>query len=277
MFIVKAHVEDELGSVIAGALSVELGGRGQPDRHRGRGRSARQHRHRGRPCRENTRAWLYTVDSKAELADHMITVSDDDDDNDVIDLVFTVVVAGPPDSYMIDGPGRIDLGRSGTFMVQAYDKNMGIPHFDDVMPDVMPMVEVFIQGLASGNTRYISNGMIDIDPNTGMGEFIVYAPNSAMDGDVIRIFVSTGDMEQEHTVIFGMNNLPMGADIADVMMTMGDDPMMVEAMFTDADADGQDLTYEWMSSDEMVATVMADDMDMSMASITAVAPLARPP
>ena len=65
-----------------------------------------------------------------------------------------------------------------------------------------------------------------------------------------------------------MNRYPMGADIADVMMTMGDDPMMVEAMFTDAE--GQDLTYEWMSSDEMVATVMADDMDMSMASITAV-------
>ena len=68
--------------------------------------------------------------------------------------------------------------------------------------------------------------------------------------------------------MFGMNRYPMGVDIADVMMTMGDDPMMVEAMFTDAE--GQDLTYEWMSSDEMVATVMADDMDMSMASITAV-------
>ena len=164
----------------------------------------------------------------------------------------------------ITGPDRIDLGGSGTFMVQAYDENMGVPHFTEDMP----MVEAFIQGLAPGNTRYISNGMIDIDPDTGMGEFIVYAPNSAMDGDVIRIFIATGDMEVPHTVMFGMNNLPMGADIADVMMTMDDDPMMVEAMFTDAE--GQDLTYEWMSSDDSVATVMADDMDMSMASITAV-------
>ena len=150
---------------------------------------------------ENASAWLFTVDSKAAmLGDHMITVSDGDDcDNDVMDLVLTVTVAGPPDSYMIDGPERIALGRSGTFMVQAYDKKMGIPHFDDGMP----MVEVFIQGLASGNTRYITNGMIDIDPDTGMGEFIVYAPNSAMDADVIRIFVSTGDMEQLHEVTFG--------------------------------------------------------------------------
>ena len=30
------------------------------------------------------------------------------------------------------------------------------------------------------------------------------------------------------------------------------------------------LTYAWMSDDDMIATVMADDMDMSMASITAV-------
>ena len=74
-------------------------------------------------------------------------------------------------------------------------------------------------------------------------------------------------------VTFGMNSIPMGAGIDDVMMTMGDDPMMVEAMFTDAD--GQDLTYEWMSSDEMVATVMADDMDMR-ASITAVGDWSQP-
>ena len=90
---------------------------------------------------------------------------------------------------MIHGPDRIDLGGSGTFMVQAYDETMGVPYFKDATAEMPPMVEVFIQGLAPGNTRYISNGMIDIDPDTGMGEFIVYAPNSAMDGDVIRIFV----------------------------------------------------------------------------------------
>ena len=194
MFIVKAHVEDGLGSVIMGTLSVEVEDVDNPI-----ATANPVDLHGVADVGDDTSAWLYTVDSKAELADHMITVSDDDDDNDVIDLVFTVAVAGPPYSYMIDGPERIDLGRSGTFMVQAYDKNMSIPHFDDGMP----MVEVFIQGLASGNTRYITNGMIDIDPDTGMGEFIVYAPNSAMDADVIRIFVSTGDMEQLHEVTFG--------------------------------------------------------------------------
>ena len=61
-----------------------------------------------------------------------------------------------------------------------------------------------------------------------------------------------------------------GAAIADVMTVMvrWHCMMVASTMFTDPD--GDDLTYEWMSSDEMVATVMADDMDMSMASITAV-------
>ena len=198
MFIVKAHVEDGLGSVIPGTLTPELEDVDNPI-----ATDAAVVLHDAVAVNANvgddTSAWLYTVDSKAEFGDHMITVSDGDDDNDVMDLVFTVAVAGPPAVYMIDGPDRIALGRSGTFMVQAYDKKMGIPHFDGGMP----MVEVFIQGLASGNTRYITNGMIDIDPDTGMGEFIVYAPNSAMDADVIRIFVSTGDMEKMHEVTFG--------------------------------------------------------------------------
>ena len=191
-------MEDGLGSVIPGTLTLELEDVDNPIATAA-AVVLHDEENVGADVGDDTSAWLYTVDSKAALGDHMITVSDDDDNNDVMDLVFTVVVAGPTDSYMIDGPGRIDLGGFGTFMVQAYDENLGIPHFDDVMP----MVEVFIQGLASGNTRYISNGMIDIDPNTGMGEFIVYAPNSAMDADVIRIFVSTGDMEKMHEVTFG--------------------------------------------------------------------------
>ena len=218
------------------------------------------------------RAWVYTVDEDAMLGDHMITVSttaNNADDEDIDDVTLTVAVAGPPAEFSISGPDRIDLGGSGTFMVAAADAIGGAPYFtkDDDSDD--SMVGVFIQGLTPGNVRGLTaGGMLDLDDDTGMGSFTIYSPPGTVDGATVRIFVGEGDLEASHTVVFGMNNLPMGADIADVMMTMGDDPMMVEAMFTDAE--GQDLTYEWMSSDEMVATVMADDMDMSMASITAV-------
>ena len=268
--VVKAHLEDSLGSVVGSSSSLDseladefddpldLDGPDTIDT----------------PVTGKTmpKAWVYEVDEGAQLGVHMITVSttaQNADDEDIDDVTLTITVAGPPAAFTISGPDRIDLGGSGTFTVAAADTNGGSPHFtiDEDTDD--SMVGLFIQGLTPGNVRGLTAAsMLDLDDDTGMGSFTIYSPPGTVDGATVRIFVGEGDLEASHTVVFGMNNLPMGADIADVMMTMGDDPMMVEAMFTDAE--GQDLTYEWMSSDEMVATVMADDMDMSMASITAV-------
>ncbi len=256
--VVKAHLEDSLGSMVAGAITVKLDSKVEDelDNDGETGLVSNS------VTDDAPIVFLYQVDKDAMLGDHEITVGTAVADVD--DVVLTVAVAGPPDSYMIEGPDRIDLNGSGMFTVTAMDKAEGIPHFKD---DASRDVEIFIQGLAQGNTRNLSNGVLTLDADTGMGTFIVFAPNGATQGQVLRFFI--GDSTSaDHTVAFGMNSMPMSAGIDDVMMTMGDDPMMVEAMFTDAD--GQDLIYEWMSSDEMVATVMADDMDMSTASITAV-------
>ena len=59
---------------------------------------------------------------------------------------------------------------------------------------------------------------------------------------------------------------PMAGDAIDpVMLYVGGDSMTVSTTLTDPE--GDTLTYAWTSSDEMVATVMADEMDMSMATI----------
>ena len=62
------------------------------------------------------------------------------------------------------------------------------------------------------------------------------------------------------------NVAPMAGDAIDpVMLYVGGDSMTVSTTLTDPE--GDTLTYAWTSSDEMVATVMADEMDMSMATI----------
>ena len=273
MIFVKAHLEDSLDNVVGESdnLDSELADEFDDPLIDGDPVEIEN------PVSGKTmpKAWIYTIDEDAQLGDHMITVStsaENADEEDIDDVTLTVTVAGPPAEFEIGGPDRIALGRSGEFMVTATDAIDGVPHFtsdSDDPADDNDTISVFIQGLTAGNVRNLpADGNLKLDTDTGTGTFTIYAPNGAMNGDTVRIFVGSGDMEQSHEVMFGMNRYPMGADIADVMMTMGDDPMMVEAMFTDVD--GQDLTYEWSSGDEMVATVMADDMDMSMASITAV-------
>ena len=72
------------------------------------------------------------------------------------------------------------------------------------------------------------------------------------------------------TINLGANQMPMASDgIADETIAMGG---MAVVQSTLSDPEDDMLYYAWSSDDEMVATVMADDMDMSMASITAVGP-----
>ena len=199
-FIVKAHLEDSLGTVVGGNLTVALDDDVEDPLDPTDGATLDNP-----PA--NAVIQIYEVDEDTMLGDHMITYSSTADD--VEDLVITVSVAGSPDSFMISGPDRIGLNGSGVFTIQAYDEEMGIPHFAMDDPDTNAdesddMVVVFIQGIAPGNTRGISpSGIVDLDEDTGTGTFAIYAPNGAMDGDTIRIFVGSGDMEQMHEVTFG--------------------------------------------------------------------------
>ena len=77
---------------------------------------------------------------------------------------------------------------------------------------------------------------------------------------------SDGMAEGANATTEEANMGPMAGDAIDpVMLYVGGDSMTVSTTLTDPE--GDTLTYAWTSSDEMVATVMADDMDMSMATI----------
>ena len=200
VIVVKSHLEDSLGTVTAGDISVDLA----DDFDDPLDADGEDDLDQAVAANVNPVAFVYVVDEDASWGDHMITVSTDEDDVD--DVTLTVQVAGPPHSYSISGGMYIPLNGSAEFTVTAMDKEMGIPAFDTsdgAEADEDNKVEVFIQGLTAGNVRGLTNGMVVLDEDTGMGSFNVYAPPTATQGHVIRIFVGTGDIEVMHTAMFG--------------------------------------------------------------------------
>ena len=239
VIVVKAHLEDALGSVVAGTLSVALDDDMDdpidPDDN---------------PTSlttENTpgesSVWVYEIDKDAMLGDHMITVSFDDED--VADVVLTVAVAGPPMIYMISGPDNIDLGGRGMFTVTAVDAKDGIPHFitDMDAADKNDTVDVVVPDIAESlvRGRMLDNGVLTLDSDTGMGTFTIYAPSNAPDGSTARIFVSAGDVEITHTVMFGMmGEMPPGMPMNVMAMATSHD--MITVTWDAADDGGSDIT-----------------------------------
>ena len=197
VIVVKAHLEDALGSIVSNATTLSVDLDGEVDKPLD---TANPLAALADPPTDAI-VLVYTVDDKAMLGGHEITVSTTVEDVD--DLVLMASVAGPPASYMLVNPDdSIALGGYGMFTVQAHDAVGGAPDFGEASADDN-MVEVFIQGLPDGNTRGVVDGMVMLDKVTGMGSFTIFAPNSAEDGDTIRIFVASGTMEQQHDVTFG--------------------------------------------------------------------------
>ena len=190
--VVKAHLEDEFTTVVGGTLEATLDGEDD---------ALTALPATNTPT--NTMAWFYVVDDETMLGDHTIVISDAADDSEVPDHTIMFGVAGPTASYEISGETMIPLGGSAMFTVTAKDTNGGVPDFgDEAMPE-MPMVAVDIVGLGAGNVRGLDSGMLALDPDTGMGSFTVFAPRDAMDGEVIHIFVGSGDLEETHMATFG--------------------------------------------------------------------------
>ena len=204
VFVVKAHLEDSLGNAVGTASQISIKLTDEFD----------EPLQTGNPTqlmiavkdRTEPTAWVYMVNKDAMLGNHMIEVSTtakDADDEAIASVSLTVSVAGPPASYMLVNPDdTIALGGYGMFTVQAYDAVGGNPAFGDTTA-TDNMVEVFIQGLPDGNTRNLDGDMLMLDEDTGMGTFTIFAPNSAENGDTIRIFVASGGMETQHEVTFG--------------------------------------------------------------------------
>ena len=197
MLFVKAHLEDSLGSFVGDGTSLDSKLANEDDDLLGDADMLEIED----PVETDdpARAWVYTVDEHATLGDRMITVSSSVEDID--DVMLTVSVAGPPASYMIDGPDSIEIGGSAMFTVTAQDAIEGVPYFGKDPMDMMVAVDVL--NLNSSNIRGLMNGMLALDPDTGMGSFEVFAPRDAMDGETIRIFVGSGDLEEDYPVTLG--------------------------------------------------------------------------
>ena len=276
MVFVKSHIEDALDNIIGDGTDLDSELADEDDDLLGDGDPTLiedpvdPDATGGDPAR----AWLYMIHEDATLGDHMITVSTDTkgvdaegDERDIDDVMLTVNVAGPPAMFSIEGPMSIDLSGSGTFTVTATDAMDQEPYFKD---PASRMVSVFIQGLTPGNLRGLSStGMLELDAETAMGSFSIYAPPGTAHGSTVRIFVSEDDMEASHTVMFGGNRAPMAeGSIADQMVDAGSYVMVdVSGAFTDADMDT--LTYTAESDMMDYATASVDDM--GMVTITGVA------
>ena len=141
--------------------------------------------------------------------------------DDIADQMVLVGGTATVDSTLSDHEGD-DL----TYTVSSSDDMIATATNDGAM--------ITITGVAAGDATITVTGM-DTEMGSGMQTIMV-------------------TVEEPNTA-------PMAGDaIDDVTMTVGDDPMMVEAMFTDAENDM--LSYSVMSSDDMVATATVDDMGM---------------
>ena len=265
VIVVKSHLEDSLGTVIGEAADMDielsddfddpLDADGETDITT------------PIPGKVMPAAWVYVVDNDAQLGDHMITVSTtavDKDDNAIASVTRTVTVAGPPDDYAVDGSNVIELGGAEEYTVTATDENGGVPHFAESDDN---LVNVAVQPVTTLVTGLTASRQLELDKETGMGSFTVYAALDATHGNAGRIIVGPSDNLTILNISFGENRAPMaGAAIADRTVDAGS-MVMVQSNFSDLDGDM--LSYTAMSDDEMVATAMVD-MD-GMVTITGVA------
>ena len=226
------------------------------------------------------------------LGDHMITVSTDEGrgrrrrrKGHRRFVTLTVSVAGPPARLHDQRPRfNIDLGGRATFTVTAMDANDGVPHFTMDMDERRrpnDTVEIVVPDIAEqpgARVRIASNGVLTLDKDTGMGSFTIYAPSNAPDGSTARIFVSAGDVEITHTVMFGMApsmapGMPMNvmaeATSHDMITVSWDAVMdatsyMVQRGYMDAD----DMMSDWMDVDPAHMGMDMMYMDMGLMAET---------
>ena len=228
--VIKAHLEDTLGSIRSSGVSIDL---------KGATKLASTH------VPTSTHVWVYTVKVEDPMLGPMnVMVSTSSKDVSTIPVSFAV--AGPPTQYMfVDPVDNIELGGRATFTVQAYDANDGVPHFakndedmytDDKVDVVVPdIAESLVRG------RMLDNGILTLDSDTGMGTFIIYAPSNAPVGSTARIFVSAGDVEITHTVMFGMT-----MEAADTDTSLQAIPNSSISVTNNADSS---ITVNWMGGD----------------------------
>ena len=211
---------------------------------------------------------LVQVKEEAEFGEYTITVTNGESGDNEVTQDLTFFVAGPIDSYTVEGPENevIELDSSAMFTVTAMDENGGVPDFGTTTA-TDNLVEVAVQPVTTLVTGLEPDGQLKLDEDTGMATFIVYSALNASHGDRGRVIIGSGAMQQIVNISFGENRAPMaGMAIADQMVDVGS-MVMVQSNFSDLDGDM--LSYTAMSDMMDVATASVDDM--GMVTITGVA------
>ena len=124
------------------------------------------------------------------------------------DVTLTVTVAGPVDDYSLDGPDVIELGGAAEYTVTATDVNGGVPHFPE--EGESNMVAVAVQPVTTLVTGLNASRMLELDEDTGVGKFTVYAALDATHGSAGRIIVGPADNLTIVSISFGGNRAPHG-------------------------------------------------------------------
>ena len=154
-FIVKAHLEDALGTVVDGNLSVSLDTEVDNPLDPADGNPLALPR-RTTPSSRST-----TIDDEAMFGDHTITYASTEDD--VEDFVITVQVAGPPYMLSVSGPDTIALDATAEFTVTAVDSEGGIPDVITTGDDKNDEVAARVLNVNASNVEGIVGGMIELD------------------------------------------------------------------------------------------------------------------
>ena len=135
----------------------------------------------------------------------------------------------------LGGADNIPLNGSQTFTVTATDMLGGVPHFGAKMND--NKVTISVQPTDALVVGIDTSSQVELDEDTGMAEFTVYASLDADNGDPGRIIARSGELQDILSITFGMEEPPPppplgapsidsamseAAGMATIMLTPGD-------------------------------------------------------
>ena len=156
---------------------------------------------------------------------------------------------------------RIGSNRAPMAGADIADQVVAVDGMVEVQSDITDADGDMLTYMASSSDDMVATAMVD-----AMGMVTITAVGAGM-ATITVTATDSGGMSAMQEIMVKVNAGPMaGEDIADQMITVGDDPLEVATAFTDANGDM--LTYMASSSDDMVATAMVDAM--GMVTITAV-------
>ena len=168
----------------------------------------------------------------------------------------------PVTMYKVTGDMRAEDGIN-TYTVTAVDANGEI----GAVTDAINAVTVTVRSDDNNAVTLLTSSVMLSD---GEGTVSIDVEDDAASDEItIRVYSSDYKIRGEMDVRLGTNMAPMGADIDDLDITVGDEDATVATSFTDADGDDAAITITAMSSDETIASVMVMDGNVMVTAVGA--------